>query len=43
VVSNKTDLIIEIEPHHGQVFPPARDYEALSRQPLQGAEGKIAR
>jgi hypothetical protein len=43
VVSNKSNLIIEIEPHHGQVFPPARNYEALSRQPLQGAEGKIAR
>jgi hypothetical protein len=43
VVSNKTNLIIEIEPHHGQVFPPARDYEALSRRPLQGAEARITR
>lgn len=43
VVSNKTDLVIELEPHSGQVFPPARDYEALSRQPLQGAEAAIAK
>jgi len=43
VVSNKTDLVIEIEPHRGQVFPPARDYEALSRRPLQGAETVIAK
>jgi hypothetical protein len=43
VVSNKTDLVIEIEPHHGQVFPPARDYEALSHRPLQGAEARIAK
>jgi len=38
VVSNQTDLIIELEPHQGQVFPPRRDVEALSHQPLQGAE-----
>jgi hypothetical protein len=43
VVSNKTDLVIELEPHRGQVFPPARDYQALSRQPLQGAEAAIAK
>lgn len=43
VVSNKTDLVIEMEPHRGQVFPPARDYEALSRRPLQGAERVIAK
>jgi uncharacterized GH25 family protein len=43
VVSNKTDLIIELDPHSGQVFPPARDYEALSRQPLQGAEAAIGK
>lgn len=44
VVSNKADLVIELEPHSKQVFPPARDYEALSRHPLQGAEGaKTAR
>ena len=43
VVSNKTDLVIELEPHSGQVFPPARDYEVLSRQPLQGAEAAIAK
>lgn len=43
VVSNKTDLIIELEPHSGQVFPPARDYEALTHQPLQGAEAAIAK
>ncbi len=43
VVSNKTDLVIEFEPHSGQVFPPARDYEALSHQPLQGAEAAIAK
>ena len=43
VVSNKTDLIIEIEPHRGQVFPPARDYQSLSRKPLQGAEAAIAK
>jgi uncharacterized GH25 family protein len=43
VVSNKTDLVIELEPHHGQVFPPARDYEALSHQPLLGAEAKISK
>lgn len=44
VVSNKTDLIIELEPHSRQIFPPARDFEALSHQPLQGAEGaKTAR
>jgi Carboxypeptidase regulatory-like domain len=43
VVSNKTDLVIELEPHSGQVFPPARDYEALSRQPLQGAEAAVAK
>ncbi|HZR16204.1 MAG TPA: carboxypeptidase regulatory-like domain-containing protein [Verrucomicrobiae bacterium] len=43
VVSNKTDLVIEIEPHHGQVFPPARDYQTLSRRPLQGAETAIAK
>jgi len=41
VVSNKTDLVIELEPHSGQVFPPARNYEALSHQPLQGAEASI--
>jgi uncharacterized GH25 family protein len=41
VVSNKTDLVIELEPHSGQVFPPARDYEALSHRPLQGAEATI--
>jgi hypothetical protein len=43
VVSNQTDLVIELEPHNGQVFPPARDYEVLSRQPLQGAEAAIAK
>ena len=43
VVSNKTDLIIELEPHNGQVFPPARNYEALSHRPLQGAESAIAK
>jgi hypothetical protein len=43
VVSNQTDLVIELEPHNGQVFPPARDYEALSHQPLQGAEAAITR
>lgn len=43
VVSNKTDLIVELDPHSGQVFPPARDYEMLSRQPLQGAEAAIAK
>jgi hypothetical protein len=43
VVSNKTDLIIELEPHSGQVFPPARDYEALTHQPLQGVEAAIAK
>lgn len=43
VVSNKTDLVIEIEPHRGQVRPPARDYELLSRRPLQGAETVTAR
>jgi hypothetical protein len=42
-VSKKTDSIIELEPHSGQVFPPARDYEALSHQPLQGAEAAIAK
>jgi uncharacterized GH25 family protein len=43
VVSNKTDLVIELDRHSGQIFPPARDYEVLSRQPLQGAEAAIAR
>jgi uncharacterized GH25 family protein len=43
VVSNKTDLVIELEPHNGQVFPPARDYEALSHQPLLGAEAKVSK
>ena len=43
VVSNKTDLVIELEPHSGQVFPPARDYQVLSRQPLEGAEAVIAK
>ena len=43
VVSNKTDLIIELEPHTGQVFHPARDYAALSHQPLQGAEAAIGK
>jgi hypothetical protein len=43
VVSNKIDLVIEPEPHSGQVFPPARNYLVLSRQPLQGAEGAIAK
>jgi hypothetical protein len=43
VVSNKTDLVIELEPHNGQVFPRARDYEALSHRPLQGAEAAIAK
>jgi len=43
VVSNKTDLIIELEPHSGQIFPPARNYEALSQRPLQGAEAAIAK
>lgn len=42
VVSNKTDLVIELEPHSRQIFPPARDYEALSRQPLLGAESTFA-
>ena len=43
VVSNKTDLVLELEPHRGQVFPPARDFEVLSRRPLEGAETVIAR
>lgn len=43
VVSNKTDLVIEIEPHSRQIFPSARDYEVLSRQPLQGAEASLAK
>lgn len=43
VVSNKTDLVIELEPHSGQVFPPARDYEMLTRQRLQGAEVAIVK
>ena len=43
VVSNKTDLVIELEPHGGQVFPPARDYKVLSQQPLQGAEAIVAK
>jgi hypothetical protein len=43
VASNKTDLVIELEPHKGQVSPPHRDYQLLSRQPLQGAEGAIAK
>jgi protocatechuate 3,4-dioxygenase beta subunit len=43
VVSNKTDLVIELEPHSKQVFPPARNFEALSRKPLQGAEAAIAK
>lgn len=43
VVSNKTDLVIEIEPHRGQVRPRARDYESLSARPLQGAETMISR
>jgi hypothetical protein len=38
VVSNKTDLVIELEPHSEQVFLPARDYEALSHRPLQGTD-----
>lgn len=40
VVSNKTDLVIELEPHKKQVypFPPARDYQILSQKPLEGAE-----
>ncbi len=41
VVSNKTDLVIELEPHDGQIFPPARDYGSLSHQPLQGAEAAV--
>ncbi len=43
VVSNKIDLVIELEPHSGQVFPPARDYLVLSRQPLEGAEAAVAK
>lgn len=43
VVSNKTDLVIELEPHKKQVypFPPARDYQALSQKPLEGAEAAL--
>lgn len=43
VVSNKTDLVIELEPHNGQIFPPARDYQKLTRQPLRGAEEAMAK
>jgi hypothetical protein len=44
VVSNKTDLVIEIESHdHDVVFSPANKYEALIRMPLQGAEGAVGK
>ena len=43
VVSNKTDLIIELEPHKGQSLPPTRDVEALSRRQLEGAESAIGK
>ena len=43
VLSNKFDLVIEVEPHRAQLLPPARDYLVLSQQPLQGAEAANAK
>jgi hypothetical protein len=38
VVSNKTDLVIELDPHPRQIFSRGFNYEALSHRPLEGAE-----